>query len=535
MSWSRWLVCLYRLRRHLCDPLCQIVIGCNARNLLVFYLKEGSRRKLIFLPMCGWQTRFCFAVFTRDVKFSGRPCAIFADEDSNVGQRFFIVVRHAGVKGLKFVDTNTTLALVNIMDHVGRDQLEHSVLVPGIECLVIFADKGGGCSSGLRPCVFLAHGAAFLTSSERRFYKFAPFLTSLVACDQIGMLCGTFPGVEGANLPCAGSVVYGNSWPMTQDQKTYVVAALYRFTPLDAYESYRDPLFALCEGKSITGTLLLAKEGINGTIAGSREAIDAVLARLRTLPGCEDLDVKESYSHVSPFVRLKVKLKREIVTMGVEDIDPRTTVGTYVTPENWNDVISDPDTVVVDTRNDYEVAIGTFKGAVNPETESFRQLPGWADANLPEDKNTKIAMFCTGGIRCEKSTALLKQRGYENVFHLQGGILKYLETVPEQQSLWDGECFVFDRRVSVGHELKPGPYQLCATCREPFLSGEGAGGYARHVCEVCDETVDDRTRQRALARQRQIELAYARGDKHLGPRPKLPDDAPKPAKKRAKA
>ncbi len=306
---------------------------------------------------------------------------------------------------------------------------------------------------------------------------------------------------------------------MTEDQEKYVVAALYKFTSLPDYEAYRAPLFALCEDVGATGTLLLAAEGINGTIAASRDGIDQVLNHIRTLPGCADIDVKESYAHECPFIRMKVRLKREIVTMGVEGIDPRHTVGTYVEPEDWNDLISDPDTLVVDTRNDYEVAIGTFRKAVNPETSSFRELPGWADQNLPEDKATKIAMFCTGGIRCEKSTALLKEMGYSEVYHLKGGILKYLENVPKQESLWDGECFVFDRRVSVGHGLEPGPYQLCTVCRGPFLSGEGQGGYARATCSKCEEQSDERTRARAADRQKQIDLAKSRGQSHLGPRP----------------
>ncbi len=306
---------------------------------------------------------------------------------------------------------------------------------------------------------------------------------------------------------------------MTEMAHKYVVAALYKFTPLPDFESFKTPLTEVCEREGITGTLLLAHEGINGTIAGSRAAIDEALGYIRTtVPGCCDLDVKESFSDVAPFIRLKVRLKREIVTMGVSDIDPRHSVGTYVGPENWNALIANPDTVVIDTRNDYEVAIGTFDGAVNPDTASFRELPGWAGSNLPEDKSTKIAMFCTGGIRCEKSTALLRQQGYTNVYHLKGGILKYLEHVPEEESLWKGECFVFDRRVSVGHGLEPGPYQQCAICREPFVSGEGAGGYAKSACPKCEAFADDDQRARAKQRQHQIELARARGEEHLGPR-----------------
>ena len=303
-----------------------------------------------------------------------------------------------------------------------------------------------------------------------------------------------------------------------QHEPKYVIAALYKFTPLVDYEARRDPLIEVCREAGTTGTLLLASEGINGTIGGSRSGIDRVLQHLRAFPGCDDLEVKESYAHQAPFIRMKVRLKREIVTMGVEDIDPRHSVGTYVEPENWNALISDPETLVVDTRNSYEVDIGTFKDAVNPETDTFRDLPGWADANLPEDKNTKIAMFCTGGIRCEKATALLKARGYQDVFHLKGGILKYLERVPKEDSLWDGECFVFDRRVSVGHDLTPGPYQLCTICREPFLSGEGQGGYAAKVCARCEKEADEASLERAKHRQEQILRAREQGHEHLGPR-----------------
>ncbi|MGH1417545.1 MAG: rhodanese-related sulfurtransferase [Hyphomicrobiaceae bacterium] len=306
---------------------------------------------------------------------------------------------------------------------------------------------------------------------------------------------------------------------MSETPPKYVVAALYKFTPLADFESYKAPLTDVCEAAGVTGTLLLAHEGINGTIAGLREGVDKVLSFIRnTVSGCADLDVKESYSDVAPFIRLKVRLKREIVTMGVPDIDPRHSVGQYVAPEDWNALISDPDTIVVDTRNDYEVAIGTFERAVNPNTASFRELPNWADENLPKDKSKKIAMFCTGGIRCEKSTALLRQRGYSEVYHLKGGILKYLEDVPKDESLWNGECFVFDRRVSVGSGLKPGPYQQCAICREPFISGEGAGGYAKKACPKCEAFADDDQRARAKQRQHQIELARARGEEHLGPR-----------------
>ena len=293
------------------------------------------------------------------------------------------------------------------------------------------------------------------------------------------------------------------------------VAALYRFAPLPDYEARRLPLAELCKAHGIRGTLLLASEGVNGTIAGSRDGLETDIEHLRSAPGFACLDVKWSLAPAMPFIRLKVRLKREIVTMGVEDIDPNEAVGTYIKPEDWNALISDPGVVVVDTRNDYEVAIGTFEGAVNPNTESFREFPRWADQHL-EDGTRRVAMFCTGGIRCEKATAYLKAKGFDEVYHLEGGILKYLETVDPSDTLWRGECFVFDQRVSVGHGLKPGPYQLCSVCREPFLSGEGAGGYARRFCDRCCQDASEATRRRAEDRNRQIDLAKSRGEAHLG-------------------
>lgn len=308
--------------------------------------------------------------------------------------------------------------------------------------------------------------------------------------------------------------------PVGSEPQTYHLAALYRFAALPDFEARRQPLLELCEAHGITGTLLLAAEGVNGTIAGPRAGLEAVIAHLRTFPGFDALDVKWSAAPKKPFIRLKVRLKREIVTMGVPDIDPNETVGTYVEPHEWNELIERPDVVLIDTRNDYEVAIGTFKGAVDPKTATFREFPQWAEAFLQGENRPKIAMFCTGGIRCEKSTALLKSRGFDEVYHLKGGILKYLETVPPEQSLWQGECFVFDQRVSVGHELKPGPYQLCSLCREPFLSGEGAGGYARALCTKCQAEADETAKRRAAERSKQIDLARKRGQAHLGTRHK---------------
>ena len=302
------------------------------------------------------------------------------------------------------------------------------------------------------------------------------------------------------------------------------VAALYRFARLENCADLRTPLERLCLAHGIRGTLLLAPEGINGTIAGTGEGIAAVLAHLRALPDCAALDVKFSAAAAMPFHRMKVRLKREIVTMGVANIDPRASVGTYVEAADWNALIADPDTIVIDTRNDYEVAVGTFARAIDPQTASFRQFPDWfrsqRDKLLGEGRQPKVAMFCTGGIRCEKSTSLLKQEGVAEVFHLKGGILKYLETVPEEQSLWRGECFVFDERVTIGHGLVPGSYALCRACRRPVsesdrqspLYEEGAS------CPACH---GERTEaQRASCRERHAQemRALARGTTHIGAR-----------------
>lgn len=253
------------------------------------------------------------------------------------------------------------------------------------------------------------------------------------------------------------------------------VAALYQFTPLEDLPAIRAGLLELCDAHGIRGTLLLAREGINGTIAGSDEGIEQVVAHIRTLPGCADIEVKYSRAPALPFRRMKVRLKKEIVTMGQPAIDPLSDVGHYLDPEQWNALIADPDTVVIDTRNDYEVAIGTFQRAIDPGTRSFREFPDWFRANRADllgNGNRKVAMFCTGGIRCEKSTAFLKAEGIAEVYHLKGGILKYLEDVPAEQSLWQGECYVFDERVSVGHALVPGPYTSCKACGRPLEQGQ---------------------------------------------------------------
>jgi len=259
---------------------------------------------------------------------------------------------------------------------------------------------------------------------------------------------------------------------MKDDTAPICIAALYQFTRFEDFAALREPLAKLCCGLKVKGTLLLAPEGVNGTIAGGDEAIGEVLDHIRALPGCASLDVKFSRAEAPPFQRMKVRLKREIVAMGEPDIDPLTDVGHYVEPEDWNALILDPNTIVIDTRNDYEVAIGTFAGAIDPKTHTFREFPKWfraeRDRLLGGPKPPKIAMFCTGGIRCEKSTAFLKSEGLDQVYHLRGGILKYLETIPPEDSLWRGECFVFDERVSVVHGLAQGTFDMCPDCGRPI-------------------------------------------------------------------
>ena len=294
------------------------------------------------------------------------------------------------------------------------------------------------------------------------------------------------------------------------------VAALYRFTPLDSV-SLREPLARACSDAGVLGTLLLAPEGINGTIAGSDAAIDAVLRHIRSLPGCADLDVKESRAATPPFHRMKVRLKREIVTMGEPAIDPLAS-GHYVAPEDWNALIADPDTIVIDTRNDYEVAIGTFAGAVDPETRSFRDFPAWFRGHRDEFEGKTVAMFCTGGIRCEKATAFLKAEGIDDVHHLKGGILSYLEHVSPAESLWQGECCVFDERVAIGDGLAPGTHTLCRACRMPVSPEQRASPlYSEGIsCPRCHDQRDDIQRAGYAERQRQVALAEARGDAHVG-------------------
>jgi len=297
-----------------------------------------------------------------------------------------------------------------------------------------------------------------------------------------------------------------------------VVCALYKFVTLENFQLLRQPLHDVMETNQVRGTLLLANEGINGTIAGTRVGINNVLAWLHTDPRFADIDTKESFTDRLPFNRTKVKLKKEIVTMGIEGIDPKCVVGTYVEPSDWNKLITDPDVILIDTRNDYEYQVGTFKNAINPNTESFREFPRYISENLDPEKHKKVAMFCTGGIRCEKSTAFLKEQGFEEVYHLKGGILKYLEQVPADETLWEGECFVFDERVTVNLQLKKGLYDQCNACRLPITEADKASSqYEKGVsCPHCFGKVSDSQKIRFMEREKQIELAKKRGETHIG-------------------
>jgi UPF0176 protein len=300
-----------------------------------------------------------------------------------------------------------------------------------------------------------------------------------------------------------------------------VVAALYKFVTLEDFHALREPLLDACLAAETRGTLLLAREGINGTIAGSREGVDQVLGYLRSDPRLADLAHKESFDDHIPFYRMKVKLKKEIVTMGVEGVDPNERVGTYVPPAQWNALVNDPDVLLIDTRNDYEYGIGSFKGAVDPHTTSFREFPDYVRSHLDPAKHKKVAMFCTGGIRCEKASAFMLKEGYEEVYHLQGGILKYLEEVPAEESTWQGECFVFDNRVAVDHQLEKGQYDQCYGCRHPITEEDKRSDkYQKGVCcPLCYDKLTPEQRERFSERQKQIELAAARGDVHVGAPP----------------
>lgn len=300
----------------------------------------------------------------------------------------------------------------------------------------------------------------------------------------------------------------------------FQVAAFYKFVPLDDIENLQIEIQQVCMDAGLLGTILLAAEGINGTVAGTEEGVSALFTQLREYPAFSDLGNKISYCNRNPFYRMKVRLKKEIVTLGVKGIDPRQEVGEYVAPEHWNALISRPDVRLVDTRNDYEVGLGSFAGAENPQTHSFREFPAWVEAHLEADKDQPVAMFCTGGIRCEKSTALLKEKGFKNVFHLEGGILNYLEKVPSDESMWEGDCFVFDNRVTVDHNLVEGHYDLCPACRMPLSEEDRQSPkFEENVsCPKCFDRLTPERRASLEERARQIKLAAARGEKHIGSR-----------------
>jgi UPF0176 protein len=300
--------------------------------------------------------------------------------------------------------------------------------------------------------------------------------------------------------------------------KSVVVSALYKFVTLESFRALRNPLLHLMQTQGICGTILLAKEGINGTVAGNAAAIEALYAWFEQQPGLEHISHKESFHDIMPFKRTKVKLKKEIVTLGVEGIDPKKIVGTYVKPAEWNALISSDDVTVIDTRNDYEFQIGTFKKAINPQTTTFREFPDFVEKHLSPEKNKKVAMFCTGGIRCEKSTAYLKTLGFDEVYHLEGGILKYLEDVPVNESMWEGECFVFDERVAVNHALEKGHYLQCYACRYPITEDD-----THHPdfiqgtqCHHCAGQKTQEQSLRYLEREKQNQLAKGRGEPHIG-------------------
>ena len=305
---------------------------------------------------------------------------------------------------------------------------------------------------------------------------------------------------------------------MKKISQSFVIVALYRFTRFPDFESFRAPLLELMLSHDVRGTLLLANEGINGTIAGSREGVNTIIASIKNDDRFKSLETKESHSASNPFYRSKVKLKKEIVTMGVEGIDPTQSAGAYVDPAKWNSLIDDPEVLLLDTRNEYEIEIGTFENAVNPKTGSFREFPEYVEKYLDPIRHKKIAMFCTGGIRCEKSTAFLKQKGFEEVYHLKGGILKYFEEVAAEDTKWKGECFVFDNRVTVNHRLESGSYDQCHACRMPITESDKAKKeYQRGIsCHFCYGKNSNDQVNRFVEREKQMELARIRGEPHIG-------------------
>lgn len=304
----------------------------------------------------------------------------------------------------------------------------------------------------------------------------------------------------------------------TPETHPFTVAALYKFATLPDFQELKPPLLKACTQNKVKGMILLAQEGVNGTIAGPRAGVDAVLAHLRADERLADLEHKESYAQEQPFYRMKVRLKKEIVTLGVPGTDPNKTVGTYLNPKEWTELIRDPEVVLIDTRNDYEVELGTFEGAIDPKTKTFREFPDYIKENFDPKQHKKVAMFCTGGIRCEKASSYMLNQGFEEVFHLKGGILKYLEEIPEEESAWNGECFVFDERVSVGHGLVPGDYELCRGCRDPLSPEDKKSEHYEEgiCCPKCHDRLTDEQRARRTERLKQVKLAENRGELHVG-------------------
>ena len=302
----------------------------------------------------------------------------------------------------------------------------------------------------------------------------------------------------------------------------FLTIAFYHFVSLENIKELQPFILDFCQRNHIKGTILLANEGINGTISGQKNDIHKFLGFIKTdltfNDKFNDLEYKESWATKNPFYRMKVRLKKEIVALGVEGVSPTDKVGKYVNPEDWNKLIEDPDTIVIDTRNDYEIDIGTFKNAINPQTDSFREFPSYVENNLDDKKQKKVAMFCTGGIRCEKATSLMLDKGFENVYHLKGGILKYLETIPKDKSLWQGECFVFDQRVAVTHGLEEGQYDQCYACRHPLSPRElESDQYIKGIsCPYCFNKLSDKKKAGVTERQKQIMLSKSRGENHIG-------------------
>ena len=310
----------------------------------------------------------------------------------------------------------------------------------------------------------------------------------------------------------------------------FLTIAFYHFVSLKNIDQLQTFILKFCQKNNIKGTVLLASEGINGTISGQKNNIHKFLEFIKTDPflkgNFNDLEHKESWASKNPFYRIKVRLKKEIVALGVEGISPNDKVGRYVNPEDWNALIEDPSTIVIDTRNNYEVDIGTFKNSINPQTETFREFPSFVEKNLKNNKQKKIAMFCTGGIRCEKATSLMLEKGFEDVYHLKGGILKYLENIPKEESLWEGECFVFDQRVAVTHCLDEGQYDQCHACRHPLSPDElNSEHYIKGIsCPYCFNMLTDKKKAGVTERQKQIVLSKSKGENHIGVNQNLTKD-----------